>query len=303
MAAEAFRCAAAAEERAEPLFGTASHVWNWMLLEQPGPWGRDALMESRMPREVASELRRRARAAGVRIVLIRRGVRLSSSRRRCYFAQTTEAVSRVAQIDLESLDQLLDLDLSVMKEGRLVTGASERKKPMFLVCTHGRHDACCSIRGNQVSRIACALPGVDAWESSHIGGDRFAANMICFPHGIYYGRVAPGDVEDLVALYERGELSMPHFRGRSCYPFVMQAAECYLRQESGLLGIGDITLLESKDLGGNLRARFALIDGRTAEIEVQVSESSDPQRLTCTAPTPQAIPTYELASCSFSPAS
>ena len=26
------------------------------------------------------------------------------------------------------------------------------------------------------------------WECSHIGGDRFAATMLLFPHGINYGR-------------------------------------------------------------------------------------------------------------------
>lgn len=273
-----------------------------MLLEQPGSWGRDALMESRMPRATAAELRRRARAAGIRVVLIRRGVRLASTERQCYLAQTTEAVSRLSHLNLESLDHLLDLDLSVVKEGRLVEGAAERKEPTFLVCTHGRHDACCSIRGNQVSRVACALPGVDAWESSHIGGDRFAANVICFPHGIYYGRVAPDEVEQLVRLYRRGELAIGNLRGRSCYPFPLQAAECFLRRQSGLLGIGDISLLSSEEIPGTLLARFALVDGRSADVEIQISDSPEPHRLTCEIPAAKPVPTYELVRCSFSPA-
>ena len=299
MATEAFRCADAAEERSEPLFGTASHVWNWMLLEQPGSWGRDALMESRIPIETATELRRRARAAGIRIVLIRRGVRFSGAERQCYFAQTTETTSRLSHMSFESLDELMDIDLAAVRKGVLPTGAVEATEPTFLVCTHGRHDACCSIRGNQVSRVACALPGVDAWECSHIGGDRFAANMICFPHGLYYGRVAPGDVAKLVELYGRGEISMKHFRGRSAFPFATQAAEGFVREQTGLSGIGDVSLLDRKESSEGITAKFALIDGRTAEVELRVSDSPEPHRLTCAMRPPSPIPIYKLQRCNL----
>lgn len=297
MATETFRCADAAEERSEPLFGSASHVWNWLLLEQPGSWGSDALMESRIPTETATELRRRARASGIRIVLIRRGVRFSGPERQCYFAQTTETTSRLSHMSFQTLDELMDIDLEAVCKGTLPPGAVESTAPTFLVCTHGRHDACCSIRGNQVSRVACALPEVDAWECSHIGGDRFAANMICFPHGLYYGRVAPEDVERLVNLYGRGEISLKHFRGRSAFPFATQAAEGFVRQQTGLLGIGDISLLERKQSNEGITAKFALVDGRTAEVELRISASPEPHRLTCALRPSKTIPIYELKRC------
>lgn len=303
MTSDAFRCAAAAEQRYEPLSGTASLVWNWMLLEQPGSWGRDALMESRLPKDLAARLRAKARAAGVRVVLIRRGVRMASAERQVYFAHTSEAASCLSHMSVGNLDDLMDVDLTVLKEGGVPEGAAERREPTFLVCTHGRHDACCSIRGNQISRVVCALPGVDAWESSHIGGDRFAANMVCFPHGIYYGRVMPGDVERLVTLYGRGELSLEHLRGRSCYSFAMQAAEGFVREQSGLLGVSDLTLLSREESLRKLRARFSLIDGRSAEVEVRIRESAEPQRLTCGARSENQIPIYELVDCSLNAAS
>ena len=52
--------------------GTASTVRSWLLLEDAGPWGRDALRDARLPERVGLELLRRCRAAGVRPLLIRR---------------------------------------------------------------------------------------------------------------------------------------------------------------------------------------------------------------------------------------
>lgn len=273
-----------------------------MLLEQPGSWGRDALMESRLPREFAIALRKKARAAGVRVVLIRRGVRLASEQRQCYFAQTTETMSRLSHRTIENLDDLLELDLAALKRGELVDGATERADKLFLVCTHGRHDACCSIRGNQVSRVACALPGIDAWECSHIGGDRFAANMVCFPDGVYFGRVTPEEVEALAHTYLDGRVSLMHYRGRSCYPFALQAAECFVRRESGLLGLADLTLLDTESFPGRMTATFALIDGRTADVEVAVTDSPSGYQLTCSVADVRTVPQYELAACRFSSA-
>src|SRR5207344_2771864 len=66
------RCSQASEARGEPMAGTASTVRSWLLLEDPGPWGRDALRDSRLPERVGLELQRRCRAAGVRPLLIRR---------------------------------------------------------------------------------------------------------------------------------------------------------------------------------------------------------------------------------------
>ena len=66
----AYRCAAAALARDEPLAGTASTVRAFLLVENAGPWGTDALHDARLPDEVKDGLRsplgrrRRAHPAG-----------------------------------------------------------------------------------------------------------------------------------------------------------------------------------------------------------------------------------------------
>ena len=77
---------------------------------------------------------------------------------------------------------------------------------MLLVCTHARHDQCCAVRGRPVAQaLARAFPD-ETWESSHLGGDRFAATMILLPHGLYYGRVPTADAAAIVERYLQGEI-------------------------------------------------------------------------------------------------
>ncbi|MEA2461832.1 MAG: hypothetical protein QOH90_2009, partial [Actinomycetota bacterium] len=170
--------------------------------------------------------------------------------------------------------------------------------PLILVCTHGRHDACCSVRGNQVSRLACnAYPGL-AWECSHIGGDRFAANVVCFPHGVYYGRVGPAELVDVVEAYGKGWLALEHYRGRSAFPFDVQAAEYFLRRDHHLLGIGEVKLEGFERTGNSVEATFQVPQGQ-ANVHVKVLPGTEKYRLTCGAEHVSAIPSYELVSCSI----
>jgi hypothetical protein len=293
--ADVYRCSDASEARAEPIFGTASYVRRWLLLEQPGPWGFDALSESRLPQSFTTELRRRARASGLRIVLIRRGARLSGDRRQAYFLRTDPADSYIAHVELANFMELLDIDLSPMREGKPIPQASEWPDPLFLICTHGRHDACCSIKGNVAARLACAEVGFDAWECSHIGGDRFAANLLCFPHGIYYGRVRGSDVVRLMNEYVKGSLSLEHYRGRCCYRFAEQAAEYFVRRELSLHDLDAVSLAEVSRTDDSIKATFSLDDGGRAEATVRVSRE-ERQILTCNATQADPIPRYDLVS-------
>jgi hypothetical protein len=272
-----------------------------MLIEQPGAWGHHALTESRFPKDIASKLQGIAREVGFRIVLIRRGARLASARRNVYFGRTHKDGSWLAHVDVERAEEILELDLGALARGSAPDGTRPVDHPLFLVCTHGRHDACCSVRGNQVSRLACsAYPGM-AWECSHIGGDRFAANVVCFPDGVYYGRVGPAELIDLLESYRRGWLNLQKYRGRSSYAFAVQAAEYFVRLEHGVLTLGglELTGVEADAGGGETATRFRLPDGRTAGVTVRTSRSGERDRLTCRAQNESAIPLYEIVSSSI----
>jgi hypothetical protein len=63
-----------------------------------------------------------------------------------------------------------------------------------------------------------------------MGGDRFAANMVVLPEGLYYGRMDPGTAAQVASLHEDGRVDLSRLRGRSAYPMHVQYAEIALRR-------------------------------------------------------------------------
>ncbi|HEX4866959.1 MAG TPA: sucrase ferredoxin [Acidimicrobiales bacterium] len=228
---ERLGCAAESLGRQELLLGTASRVRRWLLVEQPGSWGRDAIRESHLPAEVADQLHRAARAHRVRVLLVRRSVRPSSppDARSAFLVRSDPTSPWTERVALTDPDTLLRLDLGAMAAEER-PGVGEPAGPLHLVCTNGRHDPCCADLGRPVVR-ALREDGVDVWESSHVGGDRFAANVVCLPTGVYFGRVPPEAAPQIVRDHDAGLLALEHYRGRSCHPPLVQAAEVFARVE------------------------------------------------------------------------
>ena len=85
----AFRCSAAGLDRGDDIAGTASTVRSFLLVENPGPWGVDAVRDSRFPPAVKEGLGAAAARARVRPLLIRRFHRRAPLRGfRVYAART-----------------------------------------------------------------------------------------------------------------------------------------------------------------------------------------------------------------------
>jgi hypothetical protein len=228
------RCAALSLEREEAMIGTASRVVRWVLVEQPGPWGRDAVVESRLDETTAHVLRSAGRRHGFRPLVIRRpGWRDASGPRRVYLARTRAEGGWVEQLDLDDPRGLASIDWRVLDAATAPGVGSPGPVAIHLVCTNGRHDPCCADLGRPVVRALAAAGTSEVWESSHVGGDRFAANVVSLPSGVYYGRVAPDEAARLLDELERGLLRLDRYRGRSCYGPQVQVAEYHARRHLG----------------------------------------------------------------------
>jgi hypothetical protein len=278
------RCSVRALERGDSPVATAPPAQRWLLIEQPGPWGRNALLESRFDAEVAPLLAARARAEHVRLLLIRRpGGRLTDSRSRWAYADARSGSggvwwsTRSADADL----------LTAPWDGSIGELAP---RPTYLVCTHGGHDACCALRGRPLARALPAPGSGDVWECSHLGGDRFAANVLVLPHGFFYGQV-PGDGAALVAAHEQGQVALPWLRGRAGVPPAGQAAQQHARARLGLLGIDDLPVTAVRTLtapGAEIERWTVTMAGPTGDVVATVEShpSADAAHLTCRARNP-----------------
>ena len=281
MATERVRCSTVSLALEEAQFGTASTVTSWVLLEQAGAWGSDALPQSGIPARVARALERRVDSLGIRLILIRRPGRSSPRGSHCFFAHTGPEVRLLEHAHLpRGPEQLLDLDLAPLAAGGTVGVGTVEDAPLYLVCTNGSRDPCCAERGRPVAAALQATFGERAWECSHIGGDRFAANLICFPDGVYFGRLQPDQGVEIARKYEAGELDLDHFRGRSCYDVGVQAAEYFARRAEDLHALGGLRLVRRRSTEDVLEVLFATSRNRPIRVVMRVGRG-DPRALTC----------------------
>lgn len=281
------RCAPSALRRGDLQHGTASPVPRWLLVEQPGGWGVEAVLQSELDPGVGAELLARARPAGARVLLIRRpGRQVPDGPRRWAVVDSRAGYERVGWGRWEHPEQLLEIPLD--------EPVGEPAGPAYLICAHGRHDACCAIRGRPVAEaLEAARPG-QVWECSHVGGDRFAANLVALPHGLFYGHVTAATVTGLAAAYERGEVEPQLLRGRSAFAPPAQAAQHYARLALGETGLDALRPIGMVHTGaGRWRVRLLAPGGGTLLVTVRGSLGA-PVRLTCSSRTAERPRSWEL---------
>lgn len=230
-------CSAASLARDEPMAGTASRVDRWLLVEHRGPWGPPSLPLARMDPQLVAHLVASAATHGARLLLVRRpkGVPCPPGRW-VYLVDSRPGRERMRRQHVPDDDALRELTLPPDEEVGWETGSG----PLLLVCTHGRHDTCCAILGRPVAAALSALHPDAVWECSHPGGDRFAANVLVMPHGLYLGRVTPPDAGPLLADLAAGRVPVPLVRGRSSLTLPAQAAQHFARVRYGRAGLDDL---------------------------------------------------------------
>jgi hypothetical protein len=269
-------CASAAAEWAEPLRGTAASAGAWLLLEQPGPWGAKALTRSHLDPGVGRALEARAAAAGLRVGLIRRPGRHSDDHhpgkpRSVFLAGTFPGGSEVRTLRITDPAQLLELDLTSAETGEPYAG-----DPLAFVCTNGRRDRCCALLGRPLAEELAASGYGAVWETTHLGGHRFAPTMLVLPYGYAYGRLSAFTAKEVLEATREGRMLPEPCRGRSTWDRPGQAAELAVRELAGETAAEALTVCRSD---GAQRVRHR--DGRVWEVEVTAVECTPPRPESC----------------------
>jgi len=271
------RCSLRSLAADEPLVGTASTIRRWLLVTHDGPWGRDGLVDARLPDGVGRALRDVGRRTAARVLLIRRNARTPEPHGVrdgvvCFAVDTREAW--LGRRDLDRIEDAAALDPRARRSFQLEPG------PLFVVCTHGRRDPCCAERGRPLAEALAAVAPAAAWESTHVGGDRFAGNVVAFPHGVTYGHVEPDEAAGLVRAHREGRIGpIDRYRGRTSDAFDVQAADAAIRMQHGLDRIDDLRLRERVRVGEASEVTFSTSIGAFRVRLGRVAGS--PMRLTC----------------------
>lgn len=257
-------CAIASAGLGEPVGATAATARTWLLVEQPGPWGARDLTASHLDPRVGRALERLAGAAGVRPGLIRRPGRHADHHqpqpRRVFLAGRSWV--RTAVVDDPA--ELLGWDLTAPRE----LGEPYDGEPLALVCTNGRRDRCCALYGRPLAAELAAGGAGEVWETTHLGGHRFAPTMLVLPHGYAYGRVDPHRAKEILHAAREGRVALDGCRGRSSYDRPGQAADLAVRALTGE---------DRADALGVEGTRVTHTDGRVWEVDV-VERAAEPPR-------------------------
>ncbi len=209
----------------EPLAGTAARVDVWLLLEYNPVWRAKAVTDNDLSPTVVAWLDQQMesmtdRGLQPRLQFIRQPE--LDREQIAFFAGTPEGLYRA---DVGGYGAIADLDI----ETDLGSKSMPRvEATQYFVCTNGQRDLCCARFGLPAYARLRELVGERAWQTTHVGGHRFAPNVLTLPQGVLYGRVRPEAVPGFVEDVEAGRLPRDHVRGRSALPAEAQAAEVAL---------------------------------------------------------------------------
>ncbi|MGA1370354.1 MAG: sucrase ferredoxin [Pseudomonadales bacterium] len=222
---------AEAEPR-EPLAGTADPVDIWILIEYRPTWRARAHEDNDLPAGFREWL-----SSGIQ-ALAAQGMRA-----RPQFIRQPSRSDPVLQLLLATpaglfahsftdYAELLRVDLAPLA---IAPSVEPVQAPHYFVCTNGQRDVCCARFGLPVYAALAEALGNRAWQITHLGGHRFAPNVLVLPDRALYGRVTPDALPAFLHAIESGRRAFAHLRGRTALPRAVQAAEAFLARDDLLL--------------------------------------------------------------------
>ncbi len=246
-------CRAESIDAGEPVAGSAAtHTDVWIALEHDRPWAAKVASQPDLPAAVTERLMSlQSDIEGARVQLVRGNAEVvRPDRVTLLLGVSSLSTPTVVRLTLASADALLDLDIPAMvaalREGTMPAESEAITKPLVLVCTNGKRDRCCAKWGLPVYAALAERSEVECWQTTHLGGHRFAPTLLTLPDGLCYGRLTMDDLDPLVAAVVAGRVFEPErtLRGRTCLSAAGQAAEVAWRVGAGALEVAALASVD-----------------------------------------------------------
>lgn len=267
--ADAVRCS---DAQVEPLPGTAKKESVYVVFEWPGGWSHDVLDGGTFGEELTAKLKAKLKGvAGLQLVRRPgRDGRQVGNLHRCYLVWAQQGVMEL--LLLSGPEAILDLDLS----GPYRNGGGPIDTPLVLVCTHGRRDVCCAVKGRPLAAALDAVfPSGLVWESSHTKGHRFAPSVIVMPWGYSFGRLNDVAAKEMVEKAINGDMFLPACRGSGLYGPRGQVAELAVAEKLMTddpgqdVKYGQLVVEEGEASDENAPVTVTHPDGRTWQVSLE----------------------------------
>jgi hypothetical protein len=294
-------CSRLSRELGEPLAGTAPVAKSWIMLEQPGPWGRKALTQSHLDSALGAALETEAAAHGARVALIRKpGPHPDdhrSGQRRLWIASTRPGATWLLGGVVDDVNKLRGLSWPGVEQGDLelvrasLPALAPESELLLLICTNGRRDVCCASFGRPLVTGMYERSTARVWETTHLGGHRFAPTAAVLPYGVVYGRLDVDAASRILDELRAGRLVLDGYRGRSTFEGPGQVAEAAVRKATGLTGLDDfdVAAVETVIDGAPRCVEMGHVDGRRWTVNVTTKALEPPRPESCNGPDVQPV--------------
>ena len=232
-------------ESGEPLLGTAVEVDVWLLLEYKPAWKPKAIEDNDLAAPTRAWIEGTVNAFAASGLVARpqfiRRPEIDTAETSLFVARD----GRLLRYECDGYGAIAALDFDALTSTRGFTPVAQ---PHYFVCANGQRDLCCARYGLPAYARLRELVGKRVWQTTHVGGHRFAPNVLALPQGVLYGRVFADDVDAFVATVEAGELALSHLRGRPAYPPAAQVGETLVANVQSLEAIdGDAVTFATAD--------------------------------------------------------
>ncbi|RJU02029.1 sucrase ferredoxin [Arthrobacter frigidicola] len=288
-----FFCASSARVRGDSMAGTAPNDVVWVLIEYRGRWPFNSFDGLPLEPDTKALVTAAAQAARARVLLVRRHGRRrrEGPQRWAVLRQDGSGAHRQLWGSWTREEDLADIAAALSRPGEL------GHPPVLLVCAHGLHDTCCAVRGRPVGRALEERWPELVWECSHVGGDRFAANVVVAPDGVYYGGLDAASSVDTVEGHLADSIHAEHLRGYTDLLQPQQAAVAAALERFGPAGRLDYTVAGTTRHGDRWRIRLTAPPPHPAQIDIELrTYRAPPEQLTCRAPAAGSVIVYETVS-------
>jgi hypothetical protein len=234
-------CSVLRQQAGEQLAGTATQASLWLALEHPGPYPRKAVPDALSPQLTAWVA---DADPAIRVQLIRRPTRrgaradhAATGRPAVFVASAAGASPWLARGSIADLDEVATWSVEALLAGDLPAGLARCADELLLVCTNGRRDACCARYGRSAVDALLSQGKDCVWETTHLGGHRFAPAVLHLPSGYQFGGPTATS------------LTTDACRGRSGLSFDAQVAELAVLHDVGAERPAPLSVQAAADAG------------------------------------------------------
>jgi hypothetical protein len=223
-------CSVLTRKSAEPLAGTAPYARHFVFITWPKKYWQYEALESKggFPQGLKKWMKEQSVVNGkISIRLISRAG-LSQDKVNIYIYPEKQCYSNVIPSQIPAVLE------SYFRDGITADfSPTAIEREQIFICTHGRHDKCCAKFGQELAdkmryHVLRQKSAVEVWDSSHLGGHRFAATMIDFPTGRAYGHLSADDVPNYLASRKAAPVYGPAYRGSVFLSGLEQVAEAHV---------------------------------------------------------------------------